>query len=394
MPFRQPLGERVENRTGPSFIRPLSDKRAVVGERVVLQCQLDGHPTPVVKWLKDGHNVSNCPDYQIQEDGLHHRLIIPQVQSADSGRFTAQAANAGGLRQSTCILIVGPAPTPVPGNKTATAYSPAPPQTPVGPSAPIFLKELRHQPLKPGEVMVMEARVAGVPQPQVEWLKNGKPLQNYRAKVEHDPKTGIVSLTISQMFSEDVGEYCCRAANIHGEAISVSQRPTSINNIVHKDTAKQGSSYGAGRDSTDTHLIVSMSESETEPEIAFHESGRVPGSPPIIRVPLRGLRLTEGTDAILQSNIVGSPKPKIYWIFNGKPMQIRGPRIEMTYKGSLAILKISMVTPDDSGEYVVVAENAFGKVDTICRIGSGEDLENAKALAVISILERSIRLQT
>uniref|UniRef100_A0A0N4XQN6 I-set domain-containing protein n=1 Tax=Nippostrongylus brasiliensis TaxID=27835 RepID=A0A0N4XQN6_NIPBR len=59
-------------------------------------------------------------------------------------------------------------------------YSPAPPQTPVGPSAPIFLKELRHQPLKPSEVMVMEARVAGVPQPQVEWLKNGKPLQNYR----------------------------------------------------------------------------------------------------------------------------------------------------------------------------------------------------------------------
>ncbi|PIO68667.1 hypothetical protein TELCIR_09537 [Teladorsagia circumcincta] len=45
-------------------------------------------------------------------------------------------------------------------------YSPAPPQTPVGPSAPIFLEELRHQPLKPSEVMVMEARVAGVPHPQ------------------------------------------------------------------------------------------------------------------------------------------------------------------------------------------------------------------------------------
>lgn len=30
--------------------------------------------------------------------------------------------------------------------------------------------------------------------------------------------------------------------------------------------------------------------------------------------------------------------------------------------GSLAVLKLSMVTPDDSGEYTVVAENAFGKV--------------------------------
>ncbi|KAK6754809.1 hypothetical protein RB195_013660 [Necator americanus] len=181
MPFKQPLGERAdENRVPPTFIRPLADKRAVVGERVVLQCQLDGHPIPAVKWLKDGHNVSNCPDYEFEEDGLHHRLIISQVQGADSGRFTAQAANAVGLRQSTCILIVAPAPTPIPGGKPTMVYSPAPPQTPVGPSAPIFLKELRHQPLKPGAIMVMEARVAGVPHPQVEWLKNGKPLQNYR----------------------------------------------------------------------------------------------------------------------------------------------------------------------------------------------------------------------
>ena len=159
---------------------------------MILECQLDGHPDPAVKWLKDGHNVSNCPDYhvstdydrdnilvQIEQDGHRHRLIISQVQGADSGRFTAQAANAAGLKQSTCILIVAPAPTPVPGAKATTVYSPAPPQTPVGPSAPIFLKELRHIPLKPGNPMVMEARVAGVPPPQVEWLHNGKSL-SYR----------------------------------------------------------------------------------------------------------------------------------------------------------------------------------------------------------------------
>ncbi|KAK6027796.1 immunoglobulin I-set domain protein [Ostertagia ostertagi] len=36
--------------------------------------------------------------------------------------------------------------------------------------------------------------------------------------------------------------------------------------------------------------------------------------------------------------------------------------------GSLAVLKLSMVTPDDSGEYTVVAENAFGKVESAARI--------------------------
>lgn len=71
----------------------------------------------------------------------------------------------------------------------------------VGPSAPIFMKELRHQPLKPGGQLVFEARVAGIPPPTIEWFKNGKALQNYRAQVEHDQQSGIVSLILPQVWS-------------------------------------------------------------------------------------------------------------------------------------------------------------------------------------------------
>ncbi|GMT09919.1 hypothetical protein PFISCL1PPCAC_1216, partial [Pristionchus fissidentatus] len=219
MPFMRPRGERAENQIHPNFIRPLNDKRAVVGEAVVLECQLEGHPDPVVKWLKDGHDISLCPDYKIEQDGHRHRLVISTVQGADSGRFTAHALNPAGSQQSTCILIVAPAPTPIPGAKSV-ADSPAPPQTPVGPSAPIFLKELRHQPLLPGARLVLEGRVVAVPNPTVEWLKNGKPLQNYRAKIDHDPVSGICHLTIPQMFPDDVGEYTCKATNVHGEAMT------------------------------------------------------------------------------------------------------------------------------------------------------------------------------
>jgi len=37
----------------------------LIGQRIVLECQIDGHPDPVIKWLKDGHNVSQCPDYEV-----------------------------------------------------------------------------------------------------------------------------------------------------------------------------------------------------------------------------------------------------------------------------------------------------------------------------------------
>ncbi|CAJ0586229.1 unnamed protein product, partial [Mesorhabditis spiculigera] len=395
MPFHRPLGEReAKQQAPPTFVRPLNDKRAVVGERVVLECQTEGHPDPLVKWLKDGHNVSTCPDYLIESDGMKHRLVIENVQGADSGRFTAQALNTAGNKQSTCILIVAPAPTPVPGAKPMN--SPAPPQTPVGPSAPIFLKELRHQPLKPGGAVVFEARVAGQPQPTVEWLKGQKPFQNYRARLEHDVKSGIVSLTIPQMFTDDVGEYTLKASNQHGTAqtqaqlLPREQYDRWFTDEQHKLTrdrkqhmlAQSGSGtgrpasaalrqmakYGQHGFSDTESLTWGVSESETEPELAALDPRGAPGTRPLLRTPLRGLRLTEGTDAILQASIVGNPKPKIAWYKNGQALVISGPRMQVTYKNSLAVLKVSMVVPEDSGEYTILAENRYGKVDSSARI--------------------------
>ncbi len=46
--------------------QPLQDKRVVVGQNVVLECQVDGHPSPAIKWLKDGQNVTNSPDYEVK----------------------------------------------------------------------------------------------------------------------------------------------------------------------------------------------------------------------------------------------------------------------------------------------------------------------------------------
>jgi hypothetical protein len=49
------------------------------------------------------------------QEGKKHALVIKCAQGADAGRFTIQAMNAAGIKQSTCMLIVGPAPTPIPG---------------------------------------------------------------------------------------------------------------------------------------------------------------------------------------------------------------------------------------------------------------------------------------
>lgn len=53
-----------------------------------------------------------------------------------------------------------------------------------------------------------------------------------------------------------------------------------------------------------------ISESETEPELAAIDLHKI-CTPPVIQSPLRGLRLTEGTDAILQCTVIGYPKPRV-----------------------------------------------------------------------------------
>jgi len=58
----------------------------------------------------------------LSELGKSYRLTVHKAQAADCGRFTVQAMNAVGIKQSSCVLIVAPAPTPIPGAVTSVTF--------------------------------------------------------------------------------------------------------------------------------------------------------------------------------------------------------------------------------------------------------------------------------
>uniref|UniRef100_A0A0R3RRM2 Ig-like domain-containing protein n=1 Tax=Elaeophora elaphi TaxID=1147741 RepID=A0A0R3RRM2_9BILA len=213
------------------------------------------------------------------------------------------------------------------------------------------------------------------------------------------------------MFPDDIGEYTCRATNAHGIAESSAQlmprdefekwfyeqqslitserkqamlaqsqkqRPESNRSIsrttsqqrqtivqrpatiVHRQTKQYTHNENFDSDSI-TEIPWGLSESETEAELASIDS-RGFGGPPQMQIPLKGLRLTEGTDALLQCSITGNPKPKITWLKNGKIVDLVNSKgITSVFKGSLALMKIASVVPKDSGEYTLIAENYYGK---------------------------------
>uniref|UniRef100_A0AC35GCZ3 Ig-like domain-containing protein n=1 Tax=Panagrolaimus sp. PS1159 TaxID=55785 RepID=A0AC35GCZ3_9BILA len=213
--------------------------------------------------------------------------------------------------------------------------------------------------MKAGEKAIFEARVVGVPVPTVEWLKNGKNLDNYRIKTEYDSATGICALIIPQLFAEDLAEYSVKASNTIGSTTSSAKvlekqefekwfeneqkNVTKDRKQKMQQQIQQQQNQGqqrfqplqnqrnfAQRHMERNHYLSSnygsdselggwgISESETEPELAGYNnrggnnsSVGVPGSPPIFKTELKGLKLTEGTDAILQCNVLGNPKPRV-----------------------------------------------------------------------------------
>ncbi|KAI6186498.1 hypothetical protein M3Y98_00139100 [Aphelenchoides besseyi] len=368
MPFNTPLGERISNQANLTFIRPLSIK---------LECQVEGHPDPVIKWLKDGQNVSNCPDYEMSQQGNKHALHI------------RSAMNAAGIKQSTCLLIVAPAPTPLPGAAASMsiASSPVPPLTPVGPSAPFFIKELRNQLFKPGGSIVFEARVVGVPIPAIEFFKDGKPVdENYRYRTEFDPTSGIALLRFAQLFPEDLGEVTCRATNSIGtvecSAYILSKEDyenwlSNEKNSFYAEKKQRMIARSQQPQSAQLHRMTpqkqiqhrNLFESETEPELMHLHSSRAPIVPPTFRTEPRNLKLTEGTDAIIQCSIVGNPKPNVFLLKNHRMLDVnRQPRAQFTFKSSTAVLRILEVEPSDSAEYTIVAESSAGKAERSVRI--------------------------
>lgn len=60
-------------------------------ERVVLSCELSC-PDVAVCWYKDGKEVVENTGFLLENEGSHHRLVIPAAQKHDTGQYMCDAA--------------------------------------------------------------------------------------------------------------------------------------------------------------------------------------------------------------------------------------------------------------------------------------------------------------
>ncbi|KAI6213933.1 hypothetical protein M3Y94_00209900 [Aphelenchoides besseyi] len=93
--------------TAPDFAQRLISEEVAVGDRLQWSVKVTGTPEAEVQWMRNGQKIPNCDDVQLINSGNGvHTLLIPKVELADGGTFSAIASNISGEARSTADLVV------------------------------------------------------------------------------------------------------------------------------------------------------------------------------------------------------------------------------------------------------------------------------------------------
>ncbi|GFS02469.1 SEC14 domain and spectrin repeat-containing protein 1-like Protein [Elysia marginata] len=331
-PFYSSPGDEVSQASAdmeaqpPQFVQKLTPSKEVPeGTRVRLDCILVGHPEPEVIWLKNEKPIKESPDIQLLFEGDRCTLIIREAIPNDSGHFKCVAQNPHGVAESVCKLHV----EPVSEMSDASVTEPA---------APRFTQPLRDQKAKSGHRVCLQCRVLGHPLPEVQWFKDNHPLES-SPDFQITAFADVHSLTIPEVFEEDTGNYAVRAVNRAGEA-SCAARLTVDPEEVPQDEMDRDK----------------VQRREARP---FFQREQPKASPPEMKRRFQDVYTRPGECVVFECEVTGTPKPKVTWQFNGKPLVSQDYSVSM--EGNTHRLTIPEVFDEDAGRFSVHAENPSGK---------------------------------
>jgi len=249
---------------------------ALRGQKLDLHCIFGGTPLPEIAWRKRGGTIEGSR-YTFINFGK--TLQIQRVDFQDEGTYECTASNGVGSQQSHAMSVVVQA-------------------------APYWYKVPNNTNAAEDESVTFECQARGVPDPKLQWLVNGVPID--RAKSNPRRKVEGNTLILRHLEKSDTAVYQCNASNVHGYAF----QDFYIN-------------------------VLSL--------------------PPQIVVPPDPItRAVVTSTVILKCRVFGAPKPTVRWYKNG--VELTGGRYEILPEGDL---KISDIIVTDQGEYTCHAANKF-----------------------------------
>ncbi|XP_056147432.1 myopalladin [Lampris incognitus] len=317
----------------PIFDKKLKNFRAMEGVPVTFSCKVVGIPLPKVYWFKDGKQILRKNDHykRIREGDGTCALHIPSTTNDDDGNYTIMAANPQGRISCSGHLIVQTGPprnrlTPIHSSRVRARIQEVEEgeQTQERFFRPHFLQAPGDMQAHEGRLCRLDCKVSGLPNPELMWLVNGKPIYPDLYHKMLIRENGIHSLVIEPLTQNDAGTYTCIASNKAGQ-----------------------SSFS---------LELQVVEKEMK-------------QPPYFVEKLQNTGIPEGSPVRLDCRVVGMPPPVIFWKKDNDTIPKTKDRFSMHQDATgYVCLHIQPTKKDDAGWYTVSAKNEAGIVSCTSRL--------------------------
>ena len=374
-----------ENVISPRFLQRLEDKKVVEGSDVDLEVEVSGRPKPTLKWLKDDRDIVADDHIQIDTEGRIHTLTITKSRLVDGGTYSCVASNSGGRDSCSANLEV---------EKEM--------------HAPEFVVQPQGVQIVEGGNARFEAVVSGLPEPEIEWFKDGKLVrESYRFKLEFDGNRSV--LTVKDAKQTDDGEFTCTATNKVGkvsctielvvdEAVVAPEFLKKMNNIelcegdlarfdvrvsgtpqpdvkwLKNDTTLEGEPRFEFLSDDDMHSLeltnCLLSDAGTYRCIAANEAGQTscsadltvtekPTPPVFTDEPSFPSVIEDGGNILLEATVSGKPAPTVEWVKDDATLK-NSSHLNIKAEDDKHTLTIVGAGPGDSGAYKCIANNPGG----------------------------------
>lgn len=377
---REEIATDEETPNPPRFTVELKDNVDIQeGGPVHFDCRVEpvGDPTLKIEWFHNGRPFATGSRVHMLNDFGFIALDMDYAYARDSGVYECRATNKWGsastMAKVTCkskggIVTDSQLPDGMTGEKLKelergpVSAAPKEDQT-FGP--PKFVTFLQDKMVDENGAIRFECRVEPKEDPKlrVEWYRNGRLLPSgHRFRTVYD--LGFVSLDILYVYSEDSGEYICKAINDHGEDTTKSHVTCKkLPSIVLQNQIPKG------MQKSDTLMQMEATIKKYTTEIFLTEDDLFDpdrNQPPRFVVQIQDqtkLHEMQATKFECQLAPVGDPNMKVEWFFNGRPLPYKN-RFTPIYDFGYVAMNFGWVYPEDSGEYLCRATNLYGMDET------------------------------
>lgn len=291
---------------------------AVVDETgsALFECKVVGQPTPTVHWYKGEKEIKPSKDRKLSynpETGVATLELLKPTPD-DEAIYKVKADNKFGKAECRANLVAS--------KRVVTTQ-------PLTMQAPVITKPIAAVAVKATEDVVLEAEFEGTPQPEIQWLRNGKeilPNEDYKIDVQENKTT----LKINKKVKTKSGKYEVRAVNPKGEARS-----------------------------SGTVSIEKKTDQGTSPRFIQ---------------PLKPQYVAEGEVVIMEAVVEAVPLASFQWFINSTPIT-QSNELKIVTTENKSILLINEVSSKLAGTVTCRAENAIGSITSTATIGIIEDIQ-------------------